>query len=321
MDLGCVQKRLKSGYYENLYHFAEEVRLVWNNAKKFNPNIESFVHKLAIQYEEVFEQEFAKIPRVDVKKVRKKVVKSTINTTSSFQSFNQTPHQPSYTNNTPIASSNWSNSVPRKRAKITRQPIVTTPAADVSAIYNEFHNIKAELAQMKQNQRLSNNRRGRPIHSSHKKEVPLASREKRILKQSIMQLTPLQIQGVMKILKIDGENENVVIDMDKIETATLRKLQDYVKRTLAKNKRQVSTSSIRRPSSGHRRPSSGHRRPSSQDISLASASPNIDTLTRSASGAPIQSSPNLPMNTTNYDESDSSDSDIELQQTRVPRTF
>jgi len=60
MDLGTVKKRLDRGYYTDVSQFAQDVRLVFNNAQQFNKP-ETDVHKMAGIVREVFEQKFAKI--------------------------------------------------------------------------------------------------------------------------------------------------------------------------------------------------------------------------------------------------------------------
>jgi hypothetical protein len=60
MDLGTVTEKLNTGKYLQLDEFAADVRLVWDNAMKFNPP-EHLVHKEAAELLSVFEKRLARI--------------------------------------------------------------------------------------------------------------------------------------------------------------------------------------------------------------------------------------------------------------------
>ncbi|CAN0435301.1 unnamed protein product, partial [Ascophyllum nodosum] len=59
MDLGTVRSKLESGKYQNTSEFAEDVRLVFSNARLYNWDPMSLVHVAASDLFETFEKKFA----------------------------------------------------------------------------------------------------------------------------------------------------------------------------------------------------------------------------------------------------------------------
>jgi bromodomain-containing protein 3 len=60
MDLGTVKKKLEEGQYTSPEQFAEDVRLIWANAKLYNPPGND-VHHMATSLEEVFEKKVSEL--------------------------------------------------------------------------------------------------------------------------------------------------------------------------------------------------------------------------------------------------------------------
>lgn len=60
MDLGTITEKLTTGKYLQLDEFSADVRLVWDNAIKFNPP-EHLVHKEAVELLGIFEKRLARI--------------------------------------------------------------------------------------------------------------------------------------------------------------------------------------------------------------------------------------------------------------------
>lgn len=62
MDLGTVKKRLEESYYANETQFADDVRLVWNNAKTYNqPG--SGIYVTADSLSKMFERRMSKVKK------------------------------------------------------------------------------------------------------------------------------------------------------------------------------------------------------------------------------------------------------------------
>ncbi|XP_049849735.1 ankyrin repeat, bromo and BTB domain-containing protein DDB_G0293800-like [Schistocerca gregaria] len=62
MDLGTVQKSLNSGAYKLLRNWAEDVRLVWDNARIYNTP-ESLIYKYAERLSNLFESQYAQLQK------------------------------------------------------------------------------------------------------------------------------------------------------------------------------------------------------------------------------------------------------------------
>lgn len=60
MDLGTVEKRLKSGAYSNPNQFADDMRLIWNNAMTYNPKTTA-IYQMTVGIKDFFEKTFKEV--------------------------------------------------------------------------------------------------------------------------------------------------------------------------------------------------------------------------------------------------------------------
>jgi len=63
MDLGTIEKNLQKGKFKDPDKFADDVRLVWQNAMAFNME-DSEVYAVAKKFEELFERKFKKLTKM-----------------------------------------------------------------------------------------------------------------------------------------------------------------------------------------------------------------------------------------------------------------
>lgn len=70
MDLGTVQKKLSKRKYKNIDQFAYDVRLIWNNAMKYNLE-DSGIYENAKEFLEIFERKFKKLSKAREQKETK----------------------------------------------------------------------------------------------------------------------------------------------------------------------------------------------------------------------------------------------------------
>ena len=62
MDLGTIKSNIENGEYDDAYDFAEDVRLVWKNAKLYNtPGSPIYVNAESLS--QLFERKFPKIKK------------------------------------------------------------------------------------------------------------------------------------------------------------------------------------------------------------------------------------------------------------------
>lgn len=67
MDLGTIEKKCRGGGYEDAWGFAEDMRLVWENAKTYNrPG--SGIYLVAEQLQDCWERKFKKIQKRGTKR-------------------------------------------------------------------------------------------------------------------------------------------------------------------------------------------------------------------------------------------------------------
>jgi hypothetical protein len=283
MDLGTLEKRVSQGFYENTYHFAAEMRLVWKNALAFNPGPETFVHKKALELSKLFEERFAVIPAV----VAPKAVSAKRKASPAML--------------TDYNASSWESTVKKTKKRKTMTNRRATPPVNATnpAMMNHLKQMQAQIMALQKNGGGGGTGRKRtPVERKRSLiETPLQAREKMSLRTNITKMTPVQVQGLLKLLRFDSNKEDVTIDMDQMDIPTLRSVQGYVKKQLSLSSKMGK----RRITSGSRR-SSGHAHPRMSPGPLPSPSMGFDSLPRDP--AP------LPKSIYNNDDSDdSSDSD------------
>ena len=64
MDLGTVLRKLELGEYQSAAACGEDIDLVWENCKKYNPDGSDY-HKLAVRLKKKFEAKYAKVANKD----------------------------------------------------------------------------------------------------------------------------------------------------------------------------------------------------------------------------------------------------------------
>mmetsp|Transcript_35099 Transcript_35099/g.49104 ORF Transcript_35099/g.49104 Transcript_35099/m.49104 type:complete len:226 (-) Transcript_35099:101-778(-) len=71
MDLGTIERRIFDSFYATSDEFAEDVRLVWANAQKYN-RPESDIYRMSEALSKVFDKKYGKLSKLYTKKSRKK---------------------------------------------------------------------------------------------------------------------------------------------------------------------------------------------------------------------------------------------------------
>jgi len=282
MDLGTVKANLLADVYTNINAVAEDVRLVWANAKKYNGE-HHYVYQKAAELAVIFEQRFARVPLVEKPKPRPKP-------------------------KTPRVGSGL------KGAKTPRGG-----NQENSAMMETLQAMK------KQMESLQKSITAKTPARKNMDKIPLNRREKEILRQDIFKLPSNKLGPVVEMCSqcSTGDDEEVEIDMDKLDIPTLRKLQQYVKRTKTRTPGRKKTpgkrtpgrkatpkggkaaASSARPSSTQRRRTPGTSSPSMQSL-VASSPRSLDQeLGGGTMGAAVANATSIASKAM----SDSSDSD------------
>ena len=203
MDLGTVKATLSEGGYDGLEEFAADVRQVWRNAQLFNPS-EDWIHTVSKECERIFEQEMTRIMDMAQRETERKNKRA----------------------------------ADREAAKLAN-PDAATPGAPPPAS-DEYGFPSSSLAEVPM-QRAST---GPPVRPKARMSMPSSSgggvsgKEKQMLKDDIFKLPPHKLGPVVEIISksstsVAGDDDEIEIDIDKLDVATLRELQEYVKKALA----------------------------------------------------------------------------------------
>ena len=215
MDLGTVKATLSEGGYEGLEDFAADVRQVWRNAQLFNP-ADDWIHTVSKECEKIFEQEMMRMVEQAQRETERKNIRA-------------------------------QQKAERDAAKLANPDGTVPPASD------EYGFPSSSLAEVPM-QRASTGPIVRPkARVSMPGSIggggggggggagsgrPLAQREKQMLKDDIFKLPPHKLGPVVEIISksstsVAGDDDEIEIDIDKLDVATLRELQEYVKKALA----------------------------------------------------------------------------------------
>eukprot|EP00457_Paulinella_chromatophora_P000766 gb/GEZN01000766.1/.p1 GENE.gb/GEZN01000766.1/~~gb/GEZN01000766.1/.p1 ORF type:complete len:1086 (+),score=177.49 gb/GEZN01000766.1/:358-3615(+) len=202
MDLGTIRTRLTEGVYLTLDNFASDVRLVWSNACTYNKPA-TFIYQRAQEYSALFEKKYLRI--------------------ETLATAPRVPRKPSAIGGV----SSVSKSGRKKKGE------------SATGLEAKVADMEEKMLQM---HKLLEQRGG--ANKKKTDEVPLTRHEKKLLKEDICKLPASSLQPVINMIREASPNaqqgDSIVIDIDKLDTSTLRNLQRHVKRTLNTLKRTKS---------------------------------------------------------------------------------
>ena len=261
MDLGTVKATLSQGGYGGLEDFAADVRQVWRNAQLFNPP-DDWIHTVSKECEKIFEQEMTRIVEMAHRETERKNKRA----------------------------------AEREAAKLANPDGAMTGVPPASDEYGFPSSSLAEVPM----QRASTGPPGRPgVRMSMPARLgggggasngrPLLQKEKQMLKDDIFKLPPHKLGPVVEIISksstsVAGDDDEIEIDIDKLDVATLRELQEYVKKALAPPPRaKTKPTGI---TAGARRSTTPRHSPSG---SILQSPPRLSTPERDAN-APVSPS-------------------------------
>ena len=306
MDLGSIKTRLVDGGYASINDFAEDVRIVWRNAQKYNAETD-WIHSTAKDMESLFEAELIKIGESTLREEERKAKRAAEkvanqNTTPNYSSQSMVDDYDPYSfDSNPPASSPLSSNFSRQSVG-GRPPLGRQSSSNSSSILPSLT----------------------PQRNSAAFKAPLTQREKHLLKDDIFKLPPEKLGSVLEIIGKDphhahvipADDDEVEIDIDNLQVATLRELQEFVKKTLAAQKRSVRP--IGQPSPSNTNSGGTPRTSPGQNI------PNTESPARTTLGTPEREITNLHQNennnispkqiTRNKYESDSSEEEDEEEE-------
>mmetsp|Transcript_26389 Transcript_26389/g.63656 ORF Transcript_26389/g.63656 Transcript_26389/m.63656 type:complete len:581 (-) Transcript_26389:277-2019(-) len=227
MDLGTVKENLTNGLYDTPEAFASDVRLVWSNAIKYNGE-HSDVASIARELSGLFEDRLRKVKGHGQK--------------SSQKFLKKTP-------------------LPREKSGSKKKKSKSKKKDAGDPYSEELKNLQKQMDGLrKQISKYSSSSSGTPApkkSSGHRQSsmkssgVPTA-KEKQTLKDDIVDLEYEKLQEVINIisrrmphLQSDDDDE-LEIDMDQLDTPTLRELQQFVRKCKGNKPKTLSPARFER---------------------------------------------------------------------------
>eukprot|EP01080_Neovahlkampfia_damariscottae_P000199 gene199-4445_t len=211
MDLSTIKKKLLSGKYETIQEFAIDIRLVWQNCFTYNPPTSDVV-KMAQDLDQFFETRFKKVvEEINGEYTQKKMAEM------------------------------------QKKMKEMEKELLLHKSGG-SAVVNSESPITEEIKVTPVKiQKEVKRKRATPVVDSR----PMSFEEKKLLSANIGQLDPIKLTKIVDIIQSrapkassQSVEQEIEIDLDKLDAVTLRQIEKYIKTTLtgSKKKNYVKTS-------------------------------------------------------------------------------
>jgi len=255
MDLSTLEKELDKKPF-NAFEFEKNMRLIFENAMKYNEDTTHAVHMAARNLLTLFCMKFKDVER-DLHKIEKKV-EDPVAIKVKKPIISRGKELPT------TSSKKENNSIINKRKRLPddkkRREYVTR--AEFDALKQQMKTMQNMLESlMKSNgvhhdiktpskpieKPVRNSFAEKPITPpvekiSPPKYKPLTLEEQEILTESINSIAPDKLPGVIQIIrestKLNGDEEEIDLEIDQLDTATQRKLQRYVLMNVKENKRK-----------------------------------------------------------------------------------
>mmetsp|Transcript_13233 Transcript_13233/g.20784 ORF Transcript_13233/g.20784 Transcript_13233/m.20784 type:complete len:506 (+) Transcript_13233:221-1738(+) len=192
MDLGTIKTRLENEYYDDLDQMVEDINLVWDNAMLFNPP-GTDVHECARILKESMEKRLKKLPKV-----------------------------------------------PGNREGGGGGPVSAAEQRRMADIMRKVETMQQQLETMKSTKGSAGGARKKPsagggggAAKGPTKQKQMSFEEKRSLSLNINKLDNDKLGKVVEIIKkrkssVVGDSDEIEIDIDSLDNATLRELERYV---------------------------------------------------------------------------------------------
>ncbi|KAK8810552.1 hypothetical protein WA158_007127 [Blastocystis sp. Blastoise] len=231
MDFGTIKDKLIKLQYETATQFADDVRLVFNNAFTYNrPDSDVFIMAKALS--EIFErdydqftrriyEQFPDVPSPDTPKKRKFPRTNSVPSIPHTRSIAPPPKRTRLAYDTDILSESTRSlldSVSKVEETVKKDESYTKITSILTKLQQEMNDIKNRLEENK----------GTEIE-----EIPFTMDDKQELRSRIDKLPYEKQLKVFEIIqehtKIDGESTDVIeVDLDTLDNATLRSLKQFI---------------------------------------------------------------------------------------------
>mmetsp|Transcript_13663 Transcript_13663/g.47400 ORF Transcript_13663/g.47400 Transcript_13663/m.47400 type:complete len:515 (-) Transcript_13663:7-1551(-) len=219
MDLGTVKEKLESECYDHVEALAADINLVWDNAMYFNP-AGTDVHECAKALKDSTEKRIKKLPKVP--------------------------------------------GTQKEAAGVDLPAGRSAESRTLMEMMREVEILQRDLAEVKQKsqKQSASTGRKRPTGATPSNKA-MTFEEKRTLRLNINKLEPDKLGKVVEIIKkrmsnIVGNSEEIEIDMDMLDNATLRELERYVNECFNPKQKKPTSKAAALKSAAQQAVSSAH---------------------------------------------------------------
>ena len=216
MDLGTVKSRLTKNWYKSPEEFAEDVRLTFHNAMKYNPKGQD-VHVMAEQLLDIFETKWA-------------VIKSDYDHEMRF-------------------SSSYEVGIPTPTSR--KAPPFVPPPLDMWRILDRSESMTYPIIDTRPKPITTTPSSRTPVPKKPKAKDPnkrdMTYDEKQKLSTNLQSLPSEKLDNIVQIIKkrssaLSQHDDEIEVDIDSVDVETLWELDRFVtnyKKSLSKNKRKA----------------------------------------------------------------------------------
>ena len=250
MDLKTILENLNAGEYLNADDFASDVRLVWRNAIAYNGSNHT-VSKMAQALSQIFEKKFLKVRPYGALNNSA----SSTTTTSDFTSSSIASSTSSTSSSTSSIKQHMQSTISELRDSMIQmreeiQALRKEKAAAATAAKQMARQSAPAIPKQRGPGRPKTKNKPTPIHKSVTREDarPMSFEEKRILSENINLLDAEALGKVVQLIHqrmpnlAQNGNDEIEIDIDAMDAATLRHLEKFVKNSLSKLRKKGGSS-------------------------------------------------------------------------------
>ncbi|KAG0064895.1 hypothetical protein BGZ89_008764, partial [Linnemannia elongata] len=245
MDVSTIRTKLESDEYDNAAQFEADVRLMLNNCYTFNPPTDP-VHQMGQRLQKLFESKWAELPReptpppveeVTIDSEEEEEEPDVDSSDDKIAAMERDLKTLSEKLETMKAKKEKSSKQPSTSKSVQEKPPKSKSSSSASKSSSKTHEHKA-----------SSSKRSRPVYASSDEDddVPtITLKQKQELSENISRLEGEKLAKVIQIihrsmpqLRDNGGQDEIELEMDALDPATLRELYLYVcKNSAAKRKR------------------------------------------------------------------------------------
>mmetsp|Transcript_956 Transcript_956/g.1434 ORF Transcript_956/g.1434 Transcript_956/m.1434 type:complete len:732 (-) Transcript_956:281-2476(-) len=240
MDLGTLKNKLETGQYNSPYEFADDMRLVFANALAFTPDPREPVNISARELSHLFEQKFSSLDFfAETPKMQSLKRKKSTPTASSYSLDYGSTKRTKSSGNLIQGRRKKDNFMSNFHLSSNMEGTASIPVTQLFDMQRQMMEMQAKIKELQQHQRIES--LGVPIPISSSKidgsrdcSTDLTFEEKKQLSMSINKLPVEKLTRVFQIIQertplvAQQEDTEIEIDIDVMDTGTLRELQVYI---------------------------------------------------------------------------------------------